>query len=87
MVANRSILITAAFFAILIGCISACSAPQQDVGGEVFCSSYENNYLHACRQNCEAETTAGDVDSITVCGEYCAGQLAKDDTFTDECRK
>ena len=73
--------------ALLLVLLAGCAARQQDKGGAVFCSSYESNYLAQCRQNCEAETTDGDVDSLKECGDYCSAQLAKDDTFSDECSK
>lgn len=67
--------------------LAACASQKDpDVGGQVFCTSYENKYLGDCRQNCENETTAGDVDGIKQCQEYCDQQLAKDSTFNDECK-
>lgn len=65
----------------------ACGGAQEEPRGATFCTSFENNYLAACQQQCEAQYDPGDREAQQTCAKECRGDLAEEDEYTDSCSR
>lgn len=65
--------------------VAACGGTQTPERGEAFCQSYEQNYMVACRHECETPLELGDTAGIETCKSECTRDLKVDDTFSDSC--
>jgi hypothetical protein len=64
----------------------ACSGAQSgDDRGEVFCESYEENFIGQCRTNCDATTEGKPAEVSKKCLAKCKSDLKEDDTFASDC--
>lgn len=70
---------------LLILTLAGCAGTQTPERGEAFCQSYEQNYIGACRSQCEAGLELGDNAGIQQCQKECNEDLKADETFSDDC--
>ncbi len=77
------LLLVAGALAMMFG----CGASQQNPHGEVFCQSYEKNYVLECRKVCEQDLAADDEKGFKTCEKKCRADLQNDETYADDCVK
>jgi hypothetical protein len=72
-------------WSVLFLALCACAGTQTPERGEAFCESYEQNYMGACRSDCEGNKEVGDTAGIEGCKAECNEDLKADDTFNEDC--
>ncbi len=86
------------FSLLSIGLVACSSAPKpgqgsspaaepstEELGGETFCLSYEENFITTCRQSCEGQYELWQQEEIAACSPGCLANLAADETFNAKC--
>jgi len=63
----------------------SCGGAQQEARGEVFCQSYERDWVLECRKSCEQNLDSDDAKGVKACEKKCRKELRDDDIYSSDC--